>query len=302
MNIGLTEIISLAALVISSLSVLYTKRQSDIAKKNHFNDYRSHLSQHHSTYRKKLIEIQKKHEMDLNELSLTAGKKLINIVNHFDRYDTNCNASRHLRHLLHESSEMVFRTFQGQLGWQTAENISKIIFQTSFIEDELNPTEHIFDQNSFREVINSKYTSNPNAYLEPDLVKDIYFCHLVSELKSRTDKSKLKELMNFLNEETIEFNQLHNTIKCDIFKSANILKELINQGNKEHFQLCESYQLFKEMKKTQTLLNTLAYLNTPNNINTSISGNYYFSISRSIHLCVILHAIECLHSWGWNHE
>jgi hypothetical protein len=91
---------------------------------------------------------------------------------------------------------MVFRTFQGQLAWQTAENISHRFHQISFIEDNLNPVKNIFGDCSFREKINLKYHLEPNAYLEADLVNDTYFCNLVLEMKARLDQSKLKELMS----------------------------------------------------------------------------------------------------------
>ena len=279
MNIGLTEILSFAALIVSAFSMLYAKKQSDFAKRNHFNDYRSHLSQSHLAYRKALIKTQNKHKNDLLELSRLAGETLVKIVNHFDRYDTNQHAERYLRHLLHESSEMVFRTFQGQLAWQTSENISHRLYQISL-----------------------KYHLEPNTYLEADLVNDTYFCNLVLEMKARLDQSKLQELMSNVQKEMINFNTLYNNLKANLTISANYLDELILQGNKEHFQLRESPQLYSEMKRTKTQLRTLGYINMPEGLDKSFSGKLYFSISKSIHLCALLHAIQCLHSWGWGYE
>ncbi|MBE4971624.1 hypothetical protein INF82_22400, partial [Enterobacter cloacae complex sp. P11RS] len=232
MNIGLTEILSFAALIVSALSMLYAKKQSDFAKKDHFNDYRSHLSQSHLKYRSALTETQKKHKNDLIKLSRLAGETLIRIVNHFDQYDTNQHAERYLRHLLHESSEMVFRTFQGQLAWQTSENISHRFYQISFLEDNLNPIKNIFGDRSFRKKIHSKYDLDPNAYLEADLLNDTYFCNLVLEMKARVDQSKLQELMSNVQKEMINFNMLHNNLKADLSISANYLDDLILQGNK----------------------------------------------------------------------
>ncbi|HDC4271962.1 TPA: hypothetical protein O8L25_000994 [Enterobacter cloacae] len=302
MNIGLTEILSFAALIVSALSMLYAKKQSDFAKKDHFNDYRSHLSQSHLKYRSALTETQKKHKNDLIKLSRLAGETLIRIVNHFDQYDTNQHAERYLRHLLHESSEMVFRTFQGQLAWQTSENISHRFYQISFIEDNLNPIKNIFGDCSFREKIHSKYDLDPNAYLEADLVNDTYFCNLVLEMKARVDQSKLQELMSNVQKEMINFNTLHNNLKADLSISANYLDDLILQGNKEHFQLRESPQLYSEIKRIKTQLKTLGYINMPEDLDKSFSGRNYFSISKSIYLCALLHAIQCLHSWGWDYE
>ncbi|HBM8317713.1 TPA: hypothetical protein L0X91_001073 [Enterobacter cloacae] len=244
----------------------------------------------------------KKHKNDLIKLSRLAGETLIRIVNHFDQYDTNQHAERYLRHLLHESSEMVFRTFQGQLAWQTSENISHRFYQISFIEDNLNPIKNIFGDCSFREKIHSKYDLDPNAYLEADLVNDTYFCNLVLEMKARVDQSKLQELMSNVQKEMINFNTLHNNLKADLSISANYLDDLILQGNKEHFQLRESPQLYSEIKRTKTQLKTLGYINMPEDLDKSFSGRNYFSISKSIYLCALLHAIQCLHSWGWDYE
>ncbi|HGH4616506.1 TPA: hypothetical protein ACOEGY_002791 [Enterobacter bugandensis] len=302
MNIGLTEILSFAALIVSALSMLYAKKQSDFAKKDHFNDYRSHLSQSHLKYRSALTETQKKHKNDLIKLSRLAGETLIRIVNHFDQYDTNQHAERYLRHLLHESSEMVFRTFQGQLAWQTSENISHRFYQISFLEDNLNPIKNIFGDRSFRKKIHSKYDLDPNAYLEADLLNDTYFCNLVLEMKARVDQSKLQELMSNVQKEMINFNMLHNNLKADLSISANYLDDLILQGNKEHFPLRESPQLYSEIKRTKTQLKTLGYINIPEDLDKSFSGRNYFSISKSIYLCALLHAIQCLHSWGWDYE
>ncbi|HGN0380446.1 hypothetical protein ACK4P7_13970 [Proteus mirabilis] len=108
MNIGLSDFLAIAALIVSIFSMLYTKKQSELAKASHINNYRSQLSQYHSNYRKTLTKIQKKHSSDLKELSTLAGRTLVNIINNFDQYDINHYTNRPLRHLLHESSEMVF--------------------------------------------------------------------------------------------------------------------------------------------------------------------------------------------------
>lgn len=302
MNIGLSDFLAIAALIVSIFSMLHAKKQSELAKSSHINNYRSLLSQYHSKYRNALIEVQEKHNRDLQKLSLLAGEILVNIINHFDQHDNNHHANRHLRHLLHECSEMVFCTFQGQLSWQSAENISHRLSKISFIEDELNPIEDIFGKNLFEQIIKSKYIENPNSYLETSLANDIYFCSLVSEIKLRTSQSEIQGLVNSLQKEIQIFNQLHRSLKLNFSESANYLKELITQGNKEHFQLKESQHLFYEIKKTQATLNTLGYISLPEKLEKNIYGKYHFLISKSIYICTLLHAIQCLHSWGWGWE
>lgn len=197
---------------------------------------------------------------------------------------------------------MVFCTFQGQLGWQTGVNISNRLFQISLIEEQLNPTKNIFGKDTFRSIIKSQYFSNPNTYLEIDLVHDIYFCDLVSEIKLRVSYSKTQELMNHLQNEINIFNQLYEALKPKFSQSATELKDLIIQGDKEHFQLKESHNLFKEIKKTQTVLNTLSNLIFPKEVNVPNCGKYYSLVSKSIYICSLLHAIQGLHSWGWEYE
>lgn len=59
MNIGLSDFLAIVALIVSIFSMLYAKKQSELAKASHINNYRSQLSQYHSDYRKALTKIQK---------------------------------------------------------------------------------------------------------------------------------------------------------------------------------------------------------------------------------------------------
>lgn len=133
-------------------------------------------------------------------------------------------------------------------------------------------------------------------------MNDTCFCNLVLEMKARLDQSKLQELMSNVQKEMINFNTLYNNLKANLTISANYLDELILLGNKEHFQLRETPQLYSEMKRTKTQLRTLGYINMHEGLDKSFTGKLYFSISKSIHLCALLHAIQCLHSWGWDYE
>ncbi|MBP2167876.1 hypothetical protein J2125_001068 [Erwinia toletana] len=301
MSIGLSDSLSLAALTVSVLSMLYAKKQSDFAKKTFINDYRSHLSEHHSMYQKALIEVKKKHKGEIKKLSQLAGKTLITIVHHFDEFDINPDTDRRLRHLIHESSEMVFYTFKGQLVWQTAQNISHRLYQISNIEDMLNPQINKFGGSSFRTVTKEKYISNPNLHMEQDLKNDIYFCNMLLEMISRIDQSKLDILMTTIQKELNTFSSLHKQLQPFFYKSARHIEELIEEGNKEHFQLKESQQLYNEMQRRMTILGTLSYI-CPPEIDKSYSGKHFNYISKSIHACAILHAIQGVHSWGWEYE
>lgn len=107
-------------------------------------------------------------------------------------------------------------------------------------------------------------------------MNDTYFCNLVLEMKARLDQSKLQELMSNVQKEMINFNTLYNNLKANLTISANYLDELILQGNKEHFQLRESPQLYSEMKRTKTQLRTLGYINMPEGLDKSFSGKLYF--------------------------
>ena len=298
MNIQFSDILSLAALAVSVGSMAYARSQRDIARQSYFNDYRSHLTEHHSVYQKQLMAIKKQHKGALRELSSLAENTLTGIVHDFDMFDTNRNADRRLRHLIHECSEMIFYAFRGQLGWQTAENITHRLQMFAQIEDNIAPQKHLFGKGSFRTVAREKYRANHNQYLEMTLIHDVYFCSLVTEIMSRVDDARASQLLDNIQPKLDVFNLLHDRLRPSFSASAEHLEEIISEGNTEHFQLIESPQLYDEIHQNKATFSTLSRLSvSPPGLTTP--GNYYYFVSRSIHACAILHMIQGVHGWGW---
>lgn len=298
MQIELSNVISSLALIVSIASFIHSRKLNELS---YINNYRSYLSQSHDTYRKELQDVRKKHKKEIRELSQLAEKALTNIVHAFDEYDSDRNAVRPLRHLIHESSEMVFYTFNGQLGWQTAQNLSHRMAQISFIEDNLNPKKDFFGERSFRQSVQEKYNADPNLYLESKLQNDIYFCNLVTELKSRIEQPRVGELASRLQNELDEFSKKLKELQPSFTQSSEYLEELMSEGRKRNFQLEESHVLYNEMSRRKNILSILGYFHLPE-LNSSISGKYYYQTSRSIHACAILHMVIGVHSWGWEFE
>jgi hypothetical protein len=66
----------------------------------------------------------------------------------FDEYDLKNHAVPYMRHLLHESSEIAYCAFKGQLGWQTGLNISHRFYQLQHCEA-INAITKLFRKREF---------------------------------------------------------------------------------------------------------------------------------------------------------
>ncbi|NIE83013.1 MULTISPECIES: hypothetical protein [unclassified Burkholderia] len=296
----LSNWIALAAFAVSSMSALYTKKQSDIARVSLQNTYRAHVSGEHSRYRDTFRDLRKQHKDEIRKLSELAGEALTSVINEFDSYDIAEHAVRPLRHLLHESSEMVFDAFKGQLAWQSGANISMRFHHIVRIEDHLEPSENYFAGGDDR-IFEQKYLADKNAYLESMLPKDRYFCSLVFELKSRIDPSRAAELLIAIQDNLVAFRSLHQEIAPSLREAGDALEELIEEGLAEHFPLTESPQLFSAMRRQRAILDGLSELRIPQ-IDRDSAHHYRNFVSLGIQACAVLHAVQGVHSWGWIYE
>lgn len=265
------------------------------------NDYRAQLSDQHARYREALREVKKKHKMDISRLSECASNALTSIVERSDEYDIKGHVPRYLRHLLHESSEMVFYAFRGQLAWQTGLNIAHRIYQTVHIEDNLDPSRNNFGKGDFRRTFKRKYFKDPNFYLESDLVTDRYFCSLVLELKSRIEPSRSASLLVGMQDDLIPFRSEQEKMLSSVRESVEYLDELMEEGSTELFPLQESPGLYSAIRRQKVILDTLSHLRIPV-IEKTTADRYYNYVSLSIHACAVLHAIQDIHSWGWHRD
>ncbi|NKG32563.1 hypothetical protein FVB43_21245 [Erwinia rhapontici] len=297
MNITVSDCVAFAALVVSMVSMRYAKQQNQHSRIAAHNDYRSYLSEQHAPYRKALKQIRDRHKDDISQLSRLAGETLTNVVHQFDRFDLKNHTPRYLRHLLHESSEMVFWAFRGQLAWQTAENLTWRLAAFIHIEDHLNALDSHSGDADFRAVSQQKYLADPNRLLESDLKNDIYFCHLVSELKSRINPEQNAELLLTMQREIAPFRAELERLQPQFQASATVLDDLIVEGVTEHFSLKESAELYQAMKKNRAILNTLGRLYFQP-ISENYASKYSNAVSLSIHTCAILQMIQGVSMWG----
>ncbi|WP_455814047.1 hypothetical protein [Pseudomonas graminis] len=297
MNITVSDCVAFAALIVSIASMRYAKKQVQQAQISANNDYRSHLAEQHAPYRKVLKQIRHQHKEQIAHLSRLAGSTLTSVVHSFDEYDTTNHTPRYLRHLLHESSEMVFWAFRGQLAWQTAENLTWRLAAFIYVEDNLHPTDGNSGQNDFRQFAQQKYLSNPNHLLENDLKNDRYFCQMLSELKSRIAPARNAELLVTQQQNIAPFRAELARLQPQFKASAATLEEMIAEGITEHFSLTESAELYQAMKKNTAILNTLSQLRFQD-ISEEYAGKYSNVVSLSIHTCAVLHMIQGVSMWG----
>ncbi|CAG9241759.1 conserved hypothetical protein [Burkholderia diffusa] len=297
---NLSDYLASAALVASAISALYAKRQSEWAKISSTNDYRTQLSEQHARYRLVLAEVRRRHKPDLSQLSESAASALTKIINRADDLDNRIEGScAHLRHVLHECSEMAFYAFRGQLAWQTGLNITWRISHLTSVEDNLEPDTDYFSKGDAQASFRRRYWEDPNAMLETDLKHDRRFCNLVSQLKSRINPESRIDFLVGIQEDLAAFRTTHETSRAGFCQSVEQLDEMLEEGKIEHFPLEESPQLYNAIQRQKTVLDTLSNLSIPL-IELEDAVHYRNYVSIAVHACTVLHAISRVHSWGWD--
>ena len=297
---NLSDYLASAALVASAISALYAKRQSEWAKISSTNDYRTQLSEQHARYRLVLAEVRRRHKPDLSQLSESAASALTKIINRADDLDNRIEGScAHLRHVLHECSEMAFYAFRGQLAWQTGLNITWRISHLTSVEDNLEPDTDYFSKGDAQASFRRRYWEDPNAMLEIDLKHDRRFCNLVSQLKSRINPESRIDFLVGIQEDLAAFRATHETSRTGFCQSVEQLDEMLEEGKIEHFRLEESPQLYNAIQRQKTVLDTLSNLSIPL-IELEDAVHYRNYVSIAVHACTVLHAISRVHSWGWD--
>lgn len=302
MNVELSNGLSIAAFVVSALTAFYTKKQIDLTKSALGNTYRTQISDQHARYREAFSETKRKHKDAIQAMSRIAGDALLQITNRADECDTSRHTGRPLRHLLHESSEMIFYAFKGQLAWQTTENINMRLHRFVHIEDDLNPTiDHYARDGGGGRLFERKYLNDLNSYIECTLEDDRHFCSLVSELRSRLDRSKSVDFLVGIQADLEDFRKKQSDVTSSFVESATYLSDLIEEDKFGHFPLRESPQLYDAMRRQIAILNGMAKLRVPE-VASKDAHHYLNYVSMSIHTCAILHIFQGAHSWGWIYE
>lgn len=296
-SLGFSDYLSIAALIASATSALYTKKQSEYARASVKNDYRAQLSQQHASYRKALSDVRERHKAELSELERHATSALTQIEQSAGRYDKGSRDARPLRHVLHECSEMVFYAFRGELAGQSGLNISMRLGHVSTIEDELVPKADYFSGRDMQDSFKRRYLKSRKP-LEVELRHDRYFCGLISELKTRIDTASGRAFLLEIQDDLTPFREACDANYQGFRESVEKLGELLKEGQSEHFQLSESPQLYSAIESQKTILDILSYLSVPRIESTDIAhyGNY---VSVAVHACAVLQTVARIHSWGW---
>jgi hypothetical protein len=295
-----SDFIASFALIISLASAIYTKRQMESSRVSTKNDYRAYLSDNHKKYKEALLDVRKRHKVALSELSSEAGIVLNEIIRMFDEYDLEDRATPYLRHLLHESSEIAYCAFKGQLGWQTGLNISHRLYQLQSVEDHLTPSQNYSGDGNFRHHLQQVYESDVNCYQETELLSDHYFGSLVKRTKARIDPQHAPQIIQRMQKILTPFNERLTELQKGFGESSEYLEELLREGQLEHFSLRESFPIYDALNYTRATLNSLSHLGFLR-INPEDARHYRNYTSISIHTCALLHAIQDFRAWGWRY-
>lgn len=231
MQLSVSDFIAPLALLVSFGSALYTKRQMELARLSTRNAYRAYLSENHKKYQIALLEVRKRHKAALSELSSMAGITLNEIICMFDEYDLKNHAVPYMRHLLHESSEIAYCAFKGQLGWQTGLNISHRFYQLQHCEERLTPSQNYSGNENFRRQLQQVYETDRNAYQETELLNDHYFGNLVLQMKTRIDPQLAPQVIQRVQEILSPFNDRFTVLQQEFGKSSDNLEELLCEGS-----------------------------------------------------------------------
>ncbi|MCL2635478.1 MAG: hypothetical protein FWD50_02460 [Betaproteobacteria bacterium] len=303
MNLNFSEYLTIATILIAFSGYIantyYQKKQSDSSKFDSLNNYKARLSESHEKYRVALKKVNDRHKEEVATLSQAAGNALVAVVGLFDRYDVCELRAPYLRHLVHECSEMIYYAFKGQLGWQTGLNISHRFCQMKHLEDRLEPQFDYFNKEGFRCLFENMYFDDENSYQETCLLNDNYFCGLVGQVKQRLNSAKKGELLLHIQDALQSFNDLFNSLKPGFGKSADYLKEVLEESELDHFKLSESPELLERLWCKKAMLDILRNIQLQE-IAGDCADRYYNYVSLSIYTCAILHAVQGVHSWGWN--
>ncbi|MQR00670.1 hypothetical protein [Glaciimonas soli] len=296
-----SDYVASLAILVSSASAYYTKRQSELSNIASNNDYRAHLSDHHEKYRIIVKEIEGQYRVDLETLVKLAGTTLSAITDIFDEHDTNRRSIRPLRHLIHESSEMVYYAFKGQLAWNSGSSISYRFAQISRIEDRLDPQSDQFSGGDFRRAFERAYHNDPEFQLEIELQQDIHFCKLVNQMRERIDPQKKGDFLKSVQEKYLDFRNLLIALQPQFGDGSIVLERALEENEMEHFPLSESPRLYRKLKRIKSRLSILNNFDTMKIDNENID-KYQNYISICIYICAMLFAIQDVRSWGWRND
>ncbi len=252
----------------------------------------------HQPYLELYSRLKKTHQKTFSDLSLLASESLRVCANTFDTFDVH-RESRPLRHLIHESSEMVFYAFNGQLGFQTGANIAWRFGRIAYIEDDLPEDPAEYALSDFRQRARSAYMQDRNDYQESRLISDESFRSLVRDLKRRTDAKRGGELLMTVQEQMTELRAAWREARGRFREGREEIEEAFEKNALEAFPLSSSPLIRRALSKMSAQFDSLDHLQALE-VERDSAHKYQNYISVCIYNCALLHAVCGLHSWGWD--
>lgn len=298
MEFSTSDLIASMALIVSMASLHSARRQTRHQSVANATSYRSALAEHHRRYAELVAQVAHAHQARHAELSSLAGDALRTIPHLLDDFDLRRDSPRRLRHLLGEAAEMVYLSFNGQLGWQTAENLTWRFSAFDHVEDRLNPQHALYKGSDFRRAFRQRDAADPNRCEDHCLVTDQSFCALVETLQTHLDPQRSGELLSRVASELQAFSACHDRLRQAMRDDAARLQRALDENRSEQFDLTESPSLFKRLEFEMRRLETLAKLHLPQ-IDPCHAHRFVNYTSICIQVCALLYMVQGADYWRW---
>ncbi|MED5613706.1 hypothetical protein [Janthinobacterium sp. P210005] len=296
-------IVSVLALLSAIFSVFYAKKQSEIAASSRNNDKKSYLAQYHDSYRLRLIAIQEKYRKTILDIGSDAGDVLNKIGLFFDAVNVGCDDGiyhRPLRHLSLEAAEMIACAFKGHLGWQPGIHMAGRLHHMIDLESDINSVSNYVSSN-FRRELEGLYFSNVNSRQEYELLKDIGFCKIVSELKCRMDPRRAAEFLMKMSDALSSIDVDLSLLRKSAAESVKEINDILEVSRLDQFSIDESPKISRGLRNIRNKLDVLSEMRFLM-VDSASSGKFQNYMSIAIYNCVILFCLQSFSSWGWDEE
>lgn len=287
--------VSVLGLFVSIFSVLYAKRQSQSAHIDAQNSYRAQLTEAHRYYYQKVLDVEEKHAGELRDLMSLASDALSQVIVLADSYDREVGSHPYMRHLLHEASEMIFVAFKGQMGWQAGLNLlhRAQAFKRFEVDHDLAKSADI--RTDFRNATRFEYFKDRDKWQEQDLLINGNFHRLVHLFSKRLKTEFATEFSDRVDKIIYPIKKKHAGIREAMLQSSEELGRILREGERAHFSLRESPQIFNRLSHRKATLNTLSCF-------TVHSDSANADPLKYLYICFVLHAFSDFSSWGWEHR
>lgn len=231
MDIDYKTVFAGVAVVISALSYQKARKSLKLSQEQHEENkklnIRKALSEQYKEYVETYNDEFNKHKQIMSDLSTLLNRTNSSIGDIFDFYDnkfrTEYNERMYARHIYNEVNELIMKSFQEELSWQTPENIK---FRLNYYRD-INV-----------ESLESKNQNKVSPY-DQTIQNDM---HTLDRL---VDKNKKKEFFSDIMQKVLEVRNFFKTHEETISSSIVVLERGLAKNKLEEFKLQENYELYR---------------------------------------------------------